>query len=305
MLRFLMRRLVVSALVAVTVSILAFGLLRLSGDLAAELAGSGASEEQIHKVALTYGLDRPTYIQYLDWAGSALRGDFGKSLFTGEAVSDIIAHALPVTAKLAFFSLVLILVLAIPIGVLAATYPNSWIDRAALAVATAGQAMPSFWFGLMLILVFGVWLGWTPISGQDGWSNFILPTATVALSSLAAPMRLTRAGMLEVMQSDFIRMAQAKGLPQRVVLYKHALRNAILPVVSVLMVTFGHILAGTVVVETVFSLHGLGYEVFHAILRADFPVVQTVVAFVSITYILLTLLSDLINAQLDPRIALS
>lgn len=305
MLRYLARRAIVALLVALTVSVLAFGLLRLSGDLAAELAGEGASEVDIQRTAERYGLDRPFHIQYLDWIGKAVRGDLGRSLFTGEPVANIIAQALPVTLTLAFSSLAVILCLAIPMGVLAATRPNSWIDRLTLSVAAFGQAIPNFWFGLILMLIFGVWLRWTPISGQQTWLHFVLPTITIAFSSLPAPMRLTRAGMLEVLRSDYIRTARAKGVPVRVVLFKHALRNAILPVVSVLMVTFGVILGGTVVTETVFALNGLGYEVFHAIVRADFPVVQTIVAFISVVYIALTLLSDLINAKLDPRIALS
>ncbi|HVV92071.1 MAG TPA: ABC transporter permease [Hyphomicrobiales bacterium] len=304
MARFLARRAVVALLVAITVSVLSFALLRLSGDLAAQLAGEGATDAQIRATAHLYGLDAPFYLQYLHWLGGALHGNLGKSLFTGQPVADIIARALPVTARLAFFSLILIVVLAIPLGVLAATRRNSWIDRLALSFAAFGQAIPSFWFALILMLVFGVWLKWTPVSGQASWQSYILPTITVALASLPAPMRLTRSGMLDVLRSDYVRMARAKGLPVRVVLFKHALRNALLPVVSVLMVTFGYVLGGTVVVETVFALDGLGFEVFRAIQQADFPVVQTIVAFVSVVYIVLTLASDLINARLDPRIAL-
>jgi peptide/nickel transport system permease protein len=304
MARFLVRRAVVALLVAITVSILSFALLRLSGDLAAQLAGEGATDAQIQATAHAYGLDQPFYLQYLHWLGGALHGNLGKSLFTGQPVAGIIERALPVTARLAFFSLILIVVLAIPLGVLAATRRNTWIDRLALSFAAFGQAIPSFWFALILMLVFGVWLKWTPVSGQASWQSYILPTITVALASLPAPMRLTRSGMLDVLRSDYVRMARAKGLPVRVVLFKHALRNALLPVVSVLMVTFGYVLGGTVVVETVFALDGLGFEVFRAIQQADFPVVQTVVAFVSVVYIVLTLASDLINARLDPRIAL-
>jgi len=305
MFQLFMRRAIVAVLMLATVSVLAFSLLRLSGNLAAELAGNNATQEQIEEVARSYGLDRPFVVQYFDWLGAAVRGDLGRSLFSGEPVAEIIASGLPVTARLAVFSVLLIMLIAIPLGVIAATRPNSWADRLTLTIAAFGQAIPNFWLGLMLILVFGLYLGWTPISGQSTWQHYILPVITVSLSSLPATMRLTRAGMIDVLGSDYIRMARAKGLPQRVVLYKHALRNAILPVVSVLMVTFGHILSGTVVVETVFSLNGLGYEVFNAILRADFPVVQTVVAFLSCVYMLLTLFSDLINAKLDPRIALN
>lgn len=305
MLHFLINRLIVAVLVAVTVSILAFSLLRLSGDLAAELAGEDATEPEIAEVARQYGLDRPFHIQYLEWASNALSGDLGTSLFSEEPVAEIIRDALPITAKLAFYSLTLSLIIAIPLGVLAAMHPNSWTDRGALALAVFGQAVPNFWLGLMFILLFGVWLGWTPISGQETWVHFILPTLTIALSALPAKMRLTRAGMIDVLDSDFVRTARAKGLRRRSIVYKHALRNAILPVVAVTMVTFGFLLGGTVVVETVFALNGLGFEAFQAIQRADFPVVQTIVAFISFVYIGLTLMSDLINARLDPRIRLS
>jgi len=157
----------------------------------------------------------------------------------------------------------------------------------------------------MMILLFGVILRWTPISGQDTLAHFILPTLTVALTSIPQKMRITRAGMIEVLQSDYIRTARAKGLPARSIIYKHALRNAILPVVSLTMVQFGFLLGGTVVVETIFALNGLGFEAFQAIIRQDFPVLQSVVLFISVIYILLTLFADLINARLDPRIRLS
>ena len=171
--------------------------------------------------------------------------------------------------------------------------------------AVSGQAIPNFWLGLMFIILFGVVLGWLPISGQDTWVHFILPTLTVGLSVMPIQMRLTRAGMIDVLKADYIRSARAKGLDPNIVLFKHALRNAVLPVVSVTMVTFGRLLGGTVVVESIFALDGLGFEALQAISRQDFPVVQSIVAFIAFVYIGLTLLSDLINAQLDPRVRLS
>ncbi len=305
MISFLVNRLFIAIMVTVTVSIIAFSLLRLSGDLAAELAGDDATEAEIAAVAKAYGLDQPLYVQYLDWAGSAASGDLGQSIFSNEPVWDILVGAVPTTAKLAVLALSLGIILAIPLGILGAVFQNTWIDRTALIVAVGGQAVPNFWFGLMMILLFGVILRWTPISGQDTIAHFILPTITVALTTIPQMMRLTRAGMIEVMQSDYIRTARAKGLPTRSVIFKHALRNAILPVVSLTMVNFGFLLGGTVVVETIFALNGLGFEAFQAIIRQDFPVLQSVVLFISIIYIALTLFADLINAQLDPRIRLS
>ena len=305
MLNYFLNRLTVAILVAITVSIFAFSLLRLSGDLAAELAGDDASEAEIQAVAKAYGLDRPFHIQYLDWAGSALSGDLGVSVFSNEPVFEIITTAMPVTIKLATYSLILSLVIAIPLGILAAARRNTWIDRAALVFAVSGQAIPNFWLGLMFILLFGVMLAWLPIAGQETWVHFILPTLTVGLSSMPVKMRLTRAGMIEVMQSDYIRTARAKGLNPIAVMYKHALRNAILPVVSITMVSFGRLLGGTVVVESIFALNGIGFEALQAIIRQDFPVVQSIVAMIAFIYIALTIISDLINAQLDPRIRLN
>lgn len=305
MISFLVNRLFIAIMVTVTVSVIAFSLLRLSGDLAAELAGDDATEAEIAAVAKAYGLDRPLYVQYLDWAGHAVSGDLGQSIFSNEPVWEILVGAVPTTAKLAVLALTLGVCLAIPLGIVAAVFQNTWIDRVALIVAVGGQAVPNFWFGLMMILLFGVILRWTPISGQDTMAHFILPTLTVALTTIPQKMRITRAGMIEVLQSDYIRTARAKGLPTRSVIFKHALRNAILPVVSLTMVNFGFLLGGTVVVETIFALNGLGFEAFQAIIRQDFPVLQSVVLFISVIYILLTLVADLINARLDPRIRLS
>lgn len=302
--RFLLHRTAIAFLVAITVSVIGFSLLRLSGDLAAELAGDDATPEQIAQIAHAYGLDRPLHIQYLDWARRGLNGDLGRSLFTNEPVSELILDRIGVTIRLAFQALVFALVIAVPLGVLAAVRPNTWIDRMSLGVAVFGQAIPNFWFGLILIYVFGVILRWTPISGSDTWVHFILPTVTLGVSQMPPFMRVTRTGMLDVLESDFIRTARAKGLNPLLVLFKHALRNAILPVVSLSAVSLGFLLGGSVIVESVFALNGIGFLAFQSILRADFPVVQSILVFVSFSYIFLTLLSDLINAQLDPRIRL-
>ncbi len=305
MVQFLVHRLLIAVMVAVTVTVIGFGLLRLSGDLAAELAGDEATEAEIAEVAKLYGLDKPLYMQYFDWAGKALRGDLGRSIFSNEPVFDIMTGALPTTVRLAVYALILAILIAIPLGIIAAVRRNSWVDRAALTLAVFGQGVPNFWLGLIFILVFSVELRWTPVSGTATWQHFILPTITISLSVVPVKMRLLRAGMIEVLDADYIRTSHAKGLSRSVVIYKHALRNAILPVVSITMVNFGFLLGGTVVVETVFALNGLGFEAFQAIIRLDFPVVQSFVVFVSFIYIGLTLASDLINAQLDPRIRLS
>ena len=302
--RFFLQRLAVAALVAVTVSVIGFALLRLSGDLAADLAGEDATEAEVAEIATLYGLDRPLHEQYLAWAGKALAGDLGRSLFTGEPVTELILERVGVTVRLSLYSLALALLIAVPLGVAAAVRANSWIDRLALAVAVFGQAIPNFWFGLILIYLFGVALRWLPISGSASFAHFVLPTAALGTAVMPALMRLTRTGMIEVMEADFIRTAWAKGLRPPTVLFKHALRNAILPVVSLSAVSLGFLLGGSVIVETVFALNGIGLLAYESILRSDFPVLQSILVFVSLAYIVLTLASDLINAKLDPRIRL-
>ena len=302
--RFFVQRLGVAVLVAITVSIIGFALLRVSGDLAADLAGEDASPAEIAEIAALYGLDRPLHEQYLSWASNALGGDLGQSLFTNEPVMDLILERVGVTILLSLYSLVLALAIAIPLGVLAAIRANTSIDRAALGVAVFGQAIPNFWFGLILIYLFGVVLRWLPISGSSSFAHFILPTVALGTAVMPALMRLTRTGMLEVLEADFIRTARAKGLRPGAVFFKHALRNAILPVVSLSAVSLGFLLGGSVIVETVFALNGIGLLAYESILRSDFPVVQSILVFVSLAYIVLTLASDLINARLDPRIRL-
>jgi ABC-type dipeptide/oligopeptide/nickel transport system permease component len=302
--RFFIRRLVVSLLVIVTVSFVGFSLLRLSGNLAAVIAGEGASASDVAKTAAQYGLDRPFFVQYLDWAFNALRGNLGKSLFSGDRVSHMIVTHLGVTVTLAVSALIFGLAIAIPLGVLAATRPNSWVDRASLTLAAGGYAIPSFWLGLILIYVFGVKLRVLPISGSDDWTHFILPTIALGIGTMPAIMRLTRAGMLEVLASDYVRTARAKGLRTLAVLYKHALPNAILPVVSIAAAQLGMLLGGSVIIESVFALNGIGLLAFQAIANADFPVVQSILIFLSIGYVVLTLIAELINAKLDPRIRL-
>ena len=242
MARFLLHRFYISILVAITVSVIAFSLLRLSGDLAAELAGEDATEDEIALIAHQYGLDRPLYVQYFDWAKNAVSGDLGRSLFTNEPVAEMIFERLGVTIKLAFYSIALGLILAIPLGVLASIKPNTWIDRMSLGLAVFGQAIPNFFFALLLILLFGVQLRWLPISGNDTFAHFIMPTMTLGIGVMPQFMRLTRTGMLDVLDSDFIRTARAKGLNPMRVLFKHALRNAILPIVSLMAVVLGFLL---------------------------------------------------------------
>ena len=299
---YFIKRSLVALLVAITVSIVSFLLLHLSGDLAQSLAGPSASAADVAQVRKAYGLDRPIAIQYLDWAAKAIRGDFGDSFFLKQPVFPIIAERLPVTMMLGISALVIALFVSIPLGIAAALRPNSWIDRLALTISVFGQALPSFWFGLLLMMLFGVTLRWLPVSGTGGWEYYVMPAITLSYYSIPTFMRLTRAGMMEVLASDYIRTARAKGLRSMTVLFKHALRNAIIPLVAVAAVQLGFALGGSIVIESVFSLHGVGYLGWESISRADFPVVQAIVLILACFYIVLTLLADMLNAFLDPRI---
>jgi len=299
---YIIKRLGLALLVALAVSAIAFFLLRLSGDVALAIAGEGAQQADLEVIRKTYGLDRPLLVQYAEWLWQTLRGDFGTSLYFKTEVSRLVFDKLPTTVILGLASLGFALLISIPLGVLAAVYSNTWIDRLALAIAVVGQALPNFFFALILVMVFSITLRWLPVSGSGTWLHFVMPT--VALGYYVAPpfMRLIRAGMIEVLAADYIRTARAKGLPARKVIFKHALRNAVVPVVALTAVQLGFLLGGSVVIETIFALDGLGYLAYQSITYKDFPVMQVVVLLLSVLYVLLTLAADIANAWLDPRI---
>ncbi len=301
MLKFILKRLGLAFLVAITVSIISFILLYLSGDPATALAGEGATSADIQAINELYGFDRPLVVQYLSWFGGALTGDFGESYYFKMPVSTLLADRLSVTMLLGVCGISFALLTAVPLGVLAAMRPNSLIDRFSLFLSVAGQAMPSFWFGLILVVVFSIKLRWLPASGASTPAHFILPTIVLGYYAMPAIMRLTRAGMLEVLSSDYIRTARAKGAPEHVVLFKHALRNAIIPVVSLAAVQMGFMLGGSIVVESIFALHGAGFLAYESISRNDLPTVQALILIFSMFYIVFTFLADVLNAWLDPR----
>jgi peptide/nickel transport system permease protein len=302
MLSFLTRRLIVALLVAATVMTLAFVLTRLSGDLAISIAGPNATEADIDAVRKAYGLDRPVLTQFFDWVGRALTGDLGDSYFFKARVSTLIAERMPVTLTLGFTGLVIALVVSLPLGILAAVRENTALDRCVQMVALLGQAMPSFWLGLILMITFGLQLGWLPISGTGSWQHYVMPGIVLAFSAIPALTRLTRAGMIQAMGSDYIRTARAKGLSRVSILLKHALRNAAIPVVAIAAVQLGFMLGGSIVIEQVFALHGVGFLAWESIGKNDFPVVQAVVLVLAVIYVALTMLADLMNAVLDPRL---
>ncbi|MEQ8322800.1 MAG: ABC transporter permease [Rhodospirillales bacterium] len=305
MLIYALKRLSIALLVAITVSLITFSMIYLSGDPAIALAGETATQQDIENIRKVYGYDQPIIVQYLSWLGGALTGNLGHSHYLKSEVSEVIFQRLPVTMTLGASALGFALALSIPLGVLAAMRPNTLVDRFALTIAVVGQALPSFWFALIMIFFFGVSLRWLPITGSSSWLNFVMPSIALGYYVTPAVMRLTRAGMIEVLSSDYIRTARAKGLRPVVVLFKHALRNAIIPVVSLSAVQFGFMLGGSIVIETIFAINGLGQLAWESILRADLPMMQAIVLVLSCFYIVLTFLADLLNAFLDPRIRVS
>ena len=302
MITFILRRTCLALVVVLTVMTLAFVLTRLSGDLAISIAGPGSTQADVEVIRKAYGLDRPVLVQFYDWTRLALTGDFGSSFFFKDKVATLIAQRMPVTLSLGFVGLALALSISLPLGILAALYENTWIDRTATMLAMIGQAMPSFWLGLLLMIVFGLQLGWLPISGTGSWEHYIMPGIVLAFTAIPALTRLMRSGMIDALSSDYIRTARAKGLSRSSIIFKHALRNAAIPVVSIAAVQLGFMLGGSIVIETVFALHGVGYLAWESISKNDFPVVQAVVLVLASLYIGLTLVSDILNALLDPRL---
>ncbi|MDQ7728089.1 ABC transporter permease [Halomonas sp. SpR8] len=299
---FVFKRTLIALSVALTISVLCFSLLQLSGDLALSIGGPEATAEQVEQIRVDYGLDRPVVEQFFNWLWGAMQLDFGRSYYYQSDVMDMVIERLPVTMTLGVMALAIALGVSIPLGVVAALRRGSWIDRMAMAIAVTGQAMPNFWFGLTLIIVFAVKLQWFPAAGSDSWQGFVLPAVALGYYATPAMMRLTRSGMLEVLEADYIRTARAKGLRTGTVIFKHALRNAVIPVVALAAVELGFMLGGSVVIETVFSLRGLGQLAWNAISRNDYPVVQAIVLIIALFYIVLTLLADILNAVLDPRL---
>jgi peptide/nickel transport system permease protein len=283
-------------------SAVAFSLVHLAGDPATAMAGENAAPEDVEAIRRVYGLDRPLPEQYLAWLAKVASGDLGRSHYLRAGVAEVLAQAVPVTATLALAGLGFALLLSIPLGVLAALAPNTPLDRFALWLAVFGQAVPSFLFGLGLIYLFGVVLRWLPISGGTTWQHFVLPAVALGYYATPAIMRLTRSSMIEVMRSHPIRTARAIGVRPLRLVTRHALRNAMVPVVSLAAVQLGFMLGGSVIVETVFSLKGVGYLAYQSIQRSDIEVIQAILLMIALTYAVLTLAADILNALLDPRL---
>jgi len=302
MLRFIFRRAAVGVLVLVAVAILTFALTNAAVDPARAIAGDSATADDIRAIRELYGFDRPLHVQFLAWAQDIIQGDLGQSYRQRRPVADVVLERLPVTMILGATAFLLAVIVAIPLGILAGLKPNSWIDRCALTIAVLGQAVPNFWLALMGIVIFSVQLRLLPASGSGTWQSFVLPSVALAYYAMPTLMRLTRAGMIDTLQSDYVRTARAKGLLPPQVVLKHALRNAILPLVSVSAVQLGMMLGGSVVIETIFAMQGIGYLAWESITMSDPPVVQAIVLTIASFYVLLTFSADVINAWLDPRL---
>ncbi|OZI34269.1 ABC transporter permease [Bordetella genomosp. 10] len=305
MLKFLFQRVLLALAVALTASIVTFVLLNFAVDPAAAIVGDTDDPHVIAQVRADLGLDRSVPDRYLTWLGNVLTGDLGRSYVMKQPVMEIIEQHAPVTLRLAFFGILVTMAIGIPLGTIAGLRPGTATDRAVQAVAAALQATPSFWIGLLSILLFAVRLGWLPVSGDASWRNYVLPSFILGAGAAPNVIRLTRSGMMEVMGADYIRTARAKGYRGWALLRRHALRNALLPVVSVLAIELGNKLGGSVVVEVVFAMNGLGRLALNAVLTGDIPTLQMLVLFFAVLFVLMTLLADVLNAWLDPRIRLT
>lgn len=306
MLVFVVRRAFQAVLVLLGVSVVVFALMHLSGDPVRLLAPIDTTGEELERLRSAYGLDRPVAVQYWDFLSSAARGDFGTSLRSRQSAMGLVVEWLPSTVSLALTALAIALVVAIPLGTLAAVYHNTWKDRVIMGIALLGQSMPVFWLGILLILVFAVWLNMLPATGtRDGWRSFVLPAVTLGMYSMARTARYVRTELLDVLGQDYVRTARAKGLAGLRVVAKHGLKNAMIPVVTLIGLDLAALLAGSVITETIFAWPGVGRLAINAIYNRDFPVLQAVVFVVSSAYVLINLVVDVLYGLLDPRIEIA
>jgi ABC-type dipeptide/oligopeptide/nickel transport system permease component len=305
-LSFIVRRLLLSIPTLFGVLVVVFLLLYVApGDPVQEMVGERADPETIARLRKELHLDEPLLSQFTHYAGGVLRGDFGNSYITQRPIITDIRERFPKTLLLAGSAMLLASVLGITLGVLSARNPGGWFDRLGLGVAYLGISFPVYWVGLILILVFAVMLRWLPPSGYGGIKYLILPALALGSRSIAFLARVTRSAMLDVLSGDFVRTARAKGLTERVVIVRHALRNALIPIITVLGLDFGYYLTGSILTETIFSWPGLGRYVVNAITRRDLPAIQGSVLFLSVVFVLVNLITDLAYAKADPRVAYS
>jgi len=306
-----LRRLLSAIPVLFIVSLISFGLMRLiPGDPAASIAGTSATPAQIEQLRRDLGLDEPLLMQLLHYYQGLLQGDFGKSLLLGKGVLAATMERLPVTIGLSLYALVLTLLIGVASGIIAALRQNTWVDQVAMMIAMLGISIPGFFLGLLMIIFFAVQLGWLPSGGyvpftQDpiGWlRSTTMPAISLALLQAGLLARITRSGMLEVLRQDYVRTARAKGLPERQVILKHALANALIPIVTVVGIIISLLLSGAVVTEALFSLPGMGQLLTQAVLSRDYPMVQGGLLLVTTFLVLVNILVDVLYALIDPRV---
>lgn len=317
---YLVFRLLKGFVVVALISVLTFIVMRLMpGDPVYLLLGDGQipiTDEMIAAIRAKWGLDRPLHEQFFVWASNLVRGDFGTSLIrTGVPVRTMIFEAIPVTALVNLYALILAIVVALPVGILAAVRRNSWIDYSSNFLSALGIATPNFWLSLMLIVLFALyvprWFGDLPLIGRippfgiRSWQGWILPVLVIATEEMAVLMRITRGAVLELLPQDFVRTARSKGLAQRAVLYRHVIANTMLPIITVIGFRVAFILSGTIIVETIFALPGIGRLFVDSVLRLDYQVVQSLVVVFAVLVVIVNILTDLLYALVDPRIRVS
>jgi peptide/nickel transport system permease protein len=291
-------------LVLFGVSFVAFGVMFLTGDPTVTMIDETWTKQQVEELRHAMGFDRPWYVQYADYLSHAVVGDFGTSLRQHQPNLQLVFDRLPATLELSAVAMLISVILAIPVGVLSATRRNSWVDRVSMLAALLGQSMPVFWLGIMLILVFSVKLRWTPVSGRGSLSHLILPAITLGAFITARNARMMRSSMLEVLHQDYIRTARAKGLSERLVTFRHAMRNAMMPVVTLIGLQVGALLGGSVITETIFAWPGVGRMIIQAIYGKDVPLVQAAVIVLASIFVIVNLLVDILYTYLDPRVRL-
>ena len=318
MLAFIVQRLFQAIIVMLVVGFISFSLFQFTGDPINNMVGQDATEEQRQALRERLGLDRPFPIQFMNWIGNSLQGEFGLSYRLGVPVDGVIVDRLPATLELVFVSAILALLVGVPMGVYTGLRRNAWLSRVFLMVSLMGISLPTFVIGILLILVFGVWLGWLPTFGRggvvdlgwwttsfltlDGWRSIIMPATTLALFQLTLIMRLVRAEMLEVMRTDYIKFARARGLTNRAVNFGHALKNTLVPVITIMGLQIGSLLAFSIITETVFQWPGMGLLILQAIQFVDIPVMSSYLVLIALFFVLINLTVDLLYFAVDPRL---
>jgi len=305
MVNYVSLRLLQGVVVIFLVSITSFVIMQIAPGSPVDImiGEQQVTQEQIDAITRKWGLDRPWYVQYFTWLGNVFTGDLGQSVIrTGVPVRQMIAEAAPVTLRLNLFSLLVSMAVAVPIGVLAAIKRYSWFDYSSMVGSTLGIALPNYWVGLMLIIVFSLKLGWLPPYGSDTWKSYVLPVSVLATQEMAILARLSRGATSEVFSQDYVTTARAKGLRETRVIGRHVVRNALLPVVTILGYRIAFILSGTIVVETVFAWPGIGQLFFSSIDRKDYQVVQAIVLLLATIVVVSNIVTDLLYAYIDPRI---